>query len=1134
MNLGTMTATLGVNSNLGTIRAEMLAFQREANAAFSGINAKLDGMSSSARTAGASIGTIGQRASDVAGLEGSFKNLAVSLDKAGRNVYYFGTAMTKFVTLPIAAAGAAIFKTSKDFEYSMQKIVGLVGVSQEQVDAWSKDLLQMGPQLGKGPKDLADALYFVTSSGIKGSEALDVVTTSAKASASGLGETKQVADLLTSAMNAYAGSGLTATKTADILTAAVREGKGEAADYAKQIGDVIPVAARMGVSFDQVAGAISAVTLTGNSVSEAVTGLRQALFEIQKPTVGSRKALAQMGVSFEDLQASLKSKGLLPTLKILDDLTKKYGDTVMTKAFPNIRAYNHVLSLLGDRYQENIKLQESVTNSVGASQKAYDAVGMTIKQQYNKALAQAQSSLIQFGLALKGPMVEILNNFTAMIKNVTDWFMNLSDGGKKLVITIGLILGAIGPLAIGIGLTMRLFSGISSIISTLIPIMKAFWAVMASNPYAALALIIGTYLTSLLLFSSGTETATKKQTAFNASLEKANGLIDEMSSVESLVKIMGTMNARQLNSLKDRIETQKAMEEDYTTSVKAEMEQRSKDFMTDQQRTVLLNKVGLQGYKMTKEEEASFAKNVDNTVLQSQIDYHTKSLQKYKDYAAQVNKRLSAIKPPEKTVTGGIDLTKMSEIQKVMDNYQAELKAITVESQVMGKANEGTGKTFDAITPAANAAKNALSSLFKIPGVTGNEPAFSLVTKNLSALDTNAAFATKTMEELAGKLQTNLTLSKLLGTDYVRSSEDLKDYTSALEAFGRQGITSGDNIDKLKANIARLKDEVVLADKTFQNTIADLAFQNSVMAKGWDVTKAEKNISDLEKKLSAYTTEMERLHQFKIENPVDPTVDASLQSMIGQVQALNYELERMKAEQYVIQNIGNAFNDLASVINDVYSAADLMGTTLGSGFQKFASWISLITGLISTIQSLVVFFTALTAAQKAQTIATSAQAVAGGMQATTTATGGVAAAAAIAPTAGLAIAQDALAASYSAAAVAGALAASAWVPFPGNIVAMGTSISTLEGLLAGGLAASKGILTGAAGLANGGVVPAGFPNDTYPALLSSKEVVVPPGKLPDALKGAGNNASSGEVLFRISGTELVGVLKKMNTKSQKL
>lgn len=41
----------------------------------------------------------------------------------------------------------------------------------------------------------------------------------------------------------------------------------------------------------------------------------------------------------------------------------------------------------------------------------------------------------------------------------------------------------------------------------------------------------------------------------------------------------------------------------------------------------------------------------------------------------------------------------------------------------------------------------------------------------------------------------------------------------------------------------------------------------------------------------------------------------------------------------------------------------------------------------------------------------------------------------------------------------------------------------------------SGAFKGFAGLAEGGVVPSGFPNDSYPALLSSGEVVVPPDKL---------------------------------------
>ena len=114
-----------------------------------------------------------------------------------------GRTMTRFISLPMALAGGAAIATQKNFEASMTKITSLVGVSREQVQAWTSDVLKMAKVTGRGPEELADALYFVTSAGIRGADAMKVLEMSAKASAAGLGDTKVVADLVTSAINAY-------------------------------------------------------------------------------------------------------------------------------------------------------------------------------------------------------------------------------------------------------------------------------------------------------------------------------------------------------------------------------------------------------------------------------------------------------------------------------------------------------------------------------------------------------------------------------------------------------------------------------------------------------------------------------------------------------------------------------------------------------------------------------------------------------------------------------------------------------------------------------------------------------------------------------------------------------------------
>ena len=150
----------------------------------------------------------------------------------GRTMANFGANLTKYVTVPLAGAAVAVFKFGKDFEKELSKVVGLVGVSRDQVDAWGKDILELAPELGKAPRELADALFFVTSAGIRGAEAMEVLEMAGKASAAGLGETKTIADLVTSAMNAYGKENLSAAQATDIVTAAVREGKAEAAELA--------------------------------------------------------------------------------------------------------------------------------------------------------------------------------------------------------------------------------------------------------------------------------------------------------------------------------------------------------------------------------------------------------------------------------------------------------------------------------------------------------------------------------------------------------------------------------------------------------------------------------------------------------------------------------------------------------------------------------------------------------------------------------------------------------------------------------------------------------------------------------------------------------------------------------------
>lgn len=407
-----------------------------------------------------------QRINQVRGTGNTFiSNFGSSLQTLGSKMTAVGGALAKSITLPLAAAGVAVLKLGSDFESSMEKIIGLVGVSRDQVELWKKELIKLGPELGKSPNELADALFFITSAGIKGAEALDVLTMSAKASAVGLGETNVVADLVTSAMNAYGKENLSASQATDILVAAVREGKAEASALASAMGGVLPIASAMGVEFDEVSAAIAAMTRTGTDANTASVQLKAILASLLKPSKEAADTLDMMGTSAEKLRKKLREEGLLSTLIELDRLTKKYGEETVAKVFPNIRALSGFLDLMGSNVEDNVKIFDSLKNSTGMLDEAFKGTSETLEFKFNQSLSQLKATAISFFDVMKKALIPILDKFTKVLGDVTNKFSKLSVPQQEVILGLAGIAGTLPLVILGFGKLIGFVGGTIELLS---------------------------------------------------------------------------------------------------------------------------------------------------------------------------------------------------------------------------------------------------------------------------------------------------------------------------------------------------------------------------------------------------------------------------------------------------------------------------------------------------------------------------------------------------------------------------------------------------------------------------------------------------------------------------------------------
>ena len=390
------------------------------------------------------------------------RRLGDSMQRVGGQMTSVGRTMSRRLTAPIVGLGVAGVKLAMDFETSFAKIRGLVGVAAEDIGELENAARTLGPQFGVSAGEAAEALFFITSAGLRGSEAIEVLQSSLKASAIGLGDTATVADLATSAMNAFGSNVLSATASVDVLTAAVRLGKLAPEELAGSIGQVLPLASAMGVTFNDVGAAFAAMSRTGTNAATAGTQLRQILASLQKPTVDAEKALSEFGLSSAGLRQQLREKGLL---SVLSTLTNTFGDneTAISRVFGNIRALSGVLDLMGSNVEGTTAIFNDMRDVLGITDEALGSVTNTAGFKLRVAMEELKGSLMDVGESLL-PMVKSISD---SLGGLADKFNSMTGEQQQTLVKTLALVAALGPLLFILGQLTIVLGGIATLIGVI-------------------------------------------------------------------------------------------------------------------------------------------------------------------------------------------------------------------------------------------------------------------------------------------------------------------------------------------------------------------------------------------------------------------------------------------------------------------------------------------------------------------------------------------------------------------------------------------------------------------------------------------------------------------------------------------
>jgi len=349
----------------------------------------------------------------VGGSEKGFKKAGDSARRAAPQVERFGKATSAAQGAAVAAtrvlvglAGAfvsmqaigASVTMARSFNAAMAETSTLIEGTPQQLKEIEAAAKSMSGEFGGSATAQVKAFYQALSAGADGvAGATTVLDQANKLAVGGVTDVTTGVDALTTAMNAYGPNVLSAAQASDAMFVAMRAGKTTIGELAGNLGQIVPIASSVGVSFDEVTAGIAALTTQGLSTSAATTGLRQVLAAVIKPTKEATDAAAALGIEF-DVQA-VKANGLSG---FLQDVIEKTGgnEAAMAQLFGSVEALGAVLAFAGGAGGTFSSIMEDMGMKAGATDAAYIKMSDSLNQRWIVVVAQAQNVALSLGNAL--------------------------------------------------------------------------------------------------------------------------------------------------------------------------------------------------------------------------------------------------------------------------------------------------------------------------------------------------------------------------------------------------------------------------------------------------------------------------------------------------------------------------------------------------------------------------------------------------------------------------------------------------------------------------------------------------------------------------------------------------------------
>ena len=418
-----------------------------------------------------------------------------------------------------AATGTALTKMAWDFEDGMAKVSTIADTTEVPISDLEKQIKQLSDSTGVEAGEIAENVYNAISAGQKTGDAVNFVSKATNLARAGFAETGDALDVLSTIMNAYGLEASEVDKVSNDLIMTQNLGKTTVAELSSSMGKVIPTAKSTGVNLDELCGAYAVMTSNGVATAETTTYLNSMLNELGKQGSTAANAFAAGTEHIKEggltmAEAMEQGWSLSDVLSVLDEQAAASG-TSINNMFSSAEA-GKAANILWDNAE---KFNGAVEEIQGSATATSDALGNleTSGHKTEVAINQIKNAGLEFGQTISAMLAPALQKLAEYIRNAKEKLDGMDDGQKQAIVTIGLIVAAIGPALVIIGKVITavgtITTGVGSLVGfvggtvvplitgTIMPALSGLWALITGAIMTALsglgALITGTVMPAL-------------------------------------------------------------------------------------------------------------------------------------------------------------------------------------------------------------------------------------------------------------------------------------------------------------------------------------------------------------------------------------------------------------------------------------------------------------------------------------------------------------------------------------------------------------------------------------------------------------------------------------------------------------